>query len=178
VAISSRQSKLPKDMREGKMPMYDSPRLANEQTNEGEAPRPRPASGTDALADLFGADAVLPEQIIAGYRNDSALSGENALMLAVLEDGIRCFQEHYRNPRCNPRLLSEEAEQWIRADDWDWPVSFNNVCETLGLNPEALRGALLRWKAEQVAAAGQDTTSAPRKVYRLHLRTKRAQAVR
>lgn len=132
----------------------------------------------ESLAELFAPDIVLPEQFFEGARRDSYISGEKALMLAVLEDGIRCFQEHLRNPRSNPRLLSEQAEAWIRAVDYEWPFSFNNVCETLGLNPEALRGALLRWKAEQVAAAGQDTSSVPRKVYRLHLRTKRAQAVR
>jgi hypothetical protein len=163
-------------MREGTLHMQEPSQLADREKEETPAPAPPRLTGMEALSDLFGADAVLPEQIVAGYRNDSSLSGENALMLAVLEDGIRCFQEHYRNPRCNPRLLSEEAETWIRADDWDWPVSFNNVCETLGLNPSALRGALLRWKAEQVAH--RESSAAPRKVYRLHLRTKRAQAVR
>ena len=93
----------------------------------------------DALSELFGPEIVLPEQIVTGYRNDSYLSGEKALMLAVLEDSIRCFQEHLRNPRLNPRLLSEQAEDWIRAEDWDWPFSFNNVCDTLGIDPEALR---------------------------------------
>jgi hypothetical protein len=132
----------------------------------------------DTLSELFGPEIVLPEQIANGYRSDSYLSGEKALMLAVLEDGIRCFQEHLRNPRLNPRLLSEQAEEWIRAEDWDWPFSFNNVCETLGLDPEALRNALLRWKAQLLAAAGQQTTPQSRKVYRLHLRTRRAQAVR
>jgi hypothetical protein len=132
----------------------------------------------DALTELFGPDIVLPEQIVEGYRNDSYLSGEKALMLAVLEDGIRCFQEHLRNPRYNPRLLSQQAEEWIRVEDWDWPFSFNNVCDTLGLDPEALRSALFRWKAERLAALERKSTSVPRKVYRLHLRTKRAQGVR
>lgn len=132
----------------------------------------------ETLADLFEPDFVLPEQIIEGYRNDSYLSGEKALMLAVLEDGIRCFQEHLRNPRYNPRLLSQEAEEWIRADDWDWPFSFCNVCDNLGLNPEALREALLRWKAQRLAATEHNGHATPRKVYRLHLRTKRAHGVR
>jgi hypothetical protein len=132
----------------------------------------------DTLSELFGPEIVLPEQIVSGYRNDSYLCGEKALMLAVLEDGIRCFQEHLRNPRLNPRLLSEEAEEWIRVVDWDWPFSFNNVCETLGLDPAALRTALLRWKAQLVATTETKTTPQSRKVYRLHLRTRRAQAVR
>jgi hypothetical protein len=136
-----------------------------------------PRRDIDALAELFGPEIVLPEQIVAGYRNDSYLSGEKALMLAVLEDGIRCFQEHLRNPRLNPRLLSEQAEEWIRAEDWDWPFSFNNVCDTLGLDPAALRTALLQWKARMTAAARRAEPQS-RKVYRLHLRTRRAQSVR
>jgi len=132
----------------------------------------------DTLADLFGADSVLPEQITTGHRHDSYLSGESALMLAVLEDAIRCFQEHLRNPRNNPRQLCAEAEEWIRADDWDWPVSFNNVCDRLGIDPGALRETLLRWKAKQIAARSHEHSQVPQRVYRLHLRTKRARAVR
>jgi hypothetical protein len=139
---------------------------------------PTPMRDFEALSDLFGPDIVLPEQIIEGYRSDSYLSGEKALMLAVLEDGIRCFQEHLRNPRYNPQLLSQQAEEWIRAEDWDWPFSFSNVCDTLGLDPDALRNALLRWKAGRLAALEAKVENPPRKVYRLHLRTKRAHGVR
>jgi len=134
----------------------------------------------ESLADLFAPDVVLPEQFFEGARRDSQASGEKALMLAVLEDGIRCFQEHLRNPRSNPRLLSQQAEAWIRAVDYEWPFSFNNVCETLGIDPSALRAALLAWKAkglvEREANGGPTPTS--KKVYRLHLRTKRASTVR
>ena len=134
----------------------------------------------ESLADLFTPDIILPEQFFEGARRDSQASGEKALMLAVLEDGIRCFQEHLRNPRSNPRLLSREAEDWIRAADYDWPFSFNNVCETLGIDPSALRGALLGWKAKRLAEdenRGVPTPTA-KKVYRLHLRTKRTSGVR
>ena len=132
----------------------------------------------DTLAQLFEPDFVLPEQVVAGHRDDSYLCGEKALMLAVLEDGIRCFQEHFRNPRYNPRLLAQEAESWIREDDWDWPFSFNSVCDTLGLDPEALRTALFRWKNKRLAALERHDESVPQKMYRLHLRTKRAHGVR
>src|SRR5207237_1899027 len=121
------------------------------QTPEVAELRPERTS-PESLADLFAPDIVLPEQFFEGTRHDSQASGEKALMLAVLEDGIRCFQEHLRNPRSNPRLLSQQAEQWIRAVDYEWPFSFQNVCETLGINPESLRGALLGWKAKRLAA--------------------------
>ncbi len=100
---------------------------------------PRGDRTPESLADLFAPDVILPEQFFEGARRDSQASGEKALMLAVLEDGIRCFQEHLRNPRSNPRLLSQQAEAWIRAVDYEWPFSFNNVCETLGIDPSALR---------------------------------------
>ena len=134
----------------------------------------------ESLAELFAPDIVLPEQFFEGARRDSYVSGEKALMLAVLEDGIRCFQEHLRNPRSNPRLLSEQAEAWIRAVDYDWPFSFNNVCETLGIDPSALRAALLAWKAQRLAERTERDmpTPAAKKVYRLHLRTKRTSGVR
>jgi hypothetical protein len=134
----------------------------------------------ESLADLFSPDIVLPEQFFEGARRDSYISGEKALMLAVLEDGIRCFQEHLRNPRSNPRLLSEQAETWMRAVDYDWPFSFNNVCETLGIDPSALRAALLAWKAKRLAERVDRNAPTPtaNKVYRLHLRTKRTSGVR
>ena len=90
-------------------------------------------------------------------------------MLAVLEDGIRCFQEHLRNPRVRPRLLARQAEKWIRSDDWEWPFSFNSVCESLSLNPDSLRVG---------AAQPRSTDGPPRprpsthRVYRLTPRVK------
>ena len=151
-----------------------------EVREQGPGAAPRGPSTPESLADLFAPDFVLPAQFFEGARRDSLASGEKALMLAVLEDGIRCFQEHLRNPRSNPRLLSQQAEAWIRAVDYDWPFSFNNVCETLGIDPSALRGALLAWKTKRLVEreANGGPTPAAKKVYRLHLRTKRASTVR
>ena len=102
----------------------------------------------DSLADLFAPDIVLPEQFFEGARRDSCISGEKALMLAVLEDGIRCFQEHLRNARSNPRLLSQQAEEWIRAVDYEWPFSFNNVCDWAALLPACTeRKKTRRWSS-------------------------------
>lgn len=100
-------------------------------------------NGRSAGAEPFGPDVILPEQFYEPQNGLEHISGEKALMLAVLEDGIRCFQEHLKNPRVRPRLLARQAEKWIRSPDWDWPFSFNNVCESLALNPECLRTRLL-----------------------------------
>lgn len=83
-----------------------------------------------------------------GQAGDEAL---RALMLAVLEDGIACFQAYYFQPsRTNERLF-QEADEWIHSDD-DAVFSFNNVCETLGLDPANLRKGLEQWKARQMRA--------------------------
>src|SRR5207247_5111221 len=138
----------------------------------------RPSRDADSRDEVFAPDVILPEQFFAGAWRGSYVSGEKALMLAVLEDGIRCFQAPMRNPRSNRRLVSREAEQWIRAVDYEWPFSFQNVCETLGINPESLRGTLLGWKAKRLAAVEAGTAPQSKKVYRLHLRTKRTSGVR
>ena len=161
---------------------YASHRMIElESANPGEEPSAdtyRPSRDPDSRDEVFAPDVILPEQFFAGAWRGSYVSGEKALMLAVLEDGIRCFQAPMRNPRSNRRLVSREAEQWIRAVDYEWPFSFQNVCETLGINPESLRGALLGWKAKRLAALEAGTAPLAKKVYRLHLRTKRTSGVR
>jgi hypothetical protein len=149
---------------------------------DAEATTQEPATGRrdpEILAELFAPEIVLPEQFLQGARCDSANSGEKALMLAVLEDGIRCFQGHLTNERSNPKLLARQAEEWISADDWDWPFSFNNVCEHLCIDPDALRASLFTWqRRNRTASNGAESTPSEKKVYRLHLRTKRLSAVR
>jgi len=135
----------------------------------------------EGLPELFAPDIILPEQFSGGVRRDSQASGEKALMMAVLEDGIRCFQEHLRAPRANPRLLSQQAEVWIGAVDYEWPFSFNNICETLGIDPSALRAALFAWKMARLAGrstGANGSTAVAKKIYRLHLRTKRTSGLR
>lgn len=127
----------------------------------------------DSLADILGPDVILPQQFFEGPRGDSDFSPEKALMLAILEDAIRCFQEYFRTTRARPRMLSRQAEQWIRTRDWDWPFSFNNVCEGLGIDPDCMRDALLRMKYEHLMAEQRPRRqhAAPR-VVRLNARAK------
>ncbi len=111
---------------------------------------PRRLAVRDSLSDLLGPDVILPQQFFDGPRRDSDFSPEKALMLAVLEDAIRCFQEYFRTTRARPRMLSRQAERWIRTRDWNWPFSFNNVCEALGIDPDCMRDTLLRMKYERL----------------------------
>jgi hypothetical protein len=62
--------------------------------------------------------------------------GTKALMLAVLEEGIRNY--------CGPQgRVRQEAEAWVRSNQRS-AFSFTVICEMLGFEPEAVRGALPR----------------------------------
>ncbi len=85
---------------------------------------------------------------IYGTRRHPVDQGIRALMLAVLEDGIFCFQNYFLKPSRSNQRLSREAEEWITARE-EGIFSFDNICDTLELNHERLRKDLLQWKAKQ-----------------------------
>ncbi len=92
-----------------------------------------------------------------------AYTGIKALMLAMLEDAIRC----YLGPQGRIRT---QAEQWIH-DRREWvPFSFAVVCETLGLAPSAARTVLRRFH--------DDARSARQAVGRLRPNGRRPDATR
>jgi len=67
-------------------------------------------------------------------------TGTKALMVAVLEGGIRDY--------CGPAgRKSREAEAWVRSNRRG-AFSFMVVCETLGLEPTAVRQTLVRLKEQ------------------------------
>lgn len=70
------------------------------------------------------------------------LEPEKMLMLAVLQDGITCFQKHLRAR--NPKF--REEEEWFLKQDCDSPFAFQSICDALGLDPNYIRRELLRWK--------------------------------
>lgn len=147
-----------------------SPGLDRPASARGGSPAARGGERTRTReTDSFGPDVILPGQFYENARTMETASGERALMLAVLEDGIRCFQEHILSPRVRPRLLARQAERWIRSMDWDWPFSFNNLCESLNLNPDCLRESLLKGASEP--RTGPKPRSSHR-VYRLTPRVK------
>ena len=99
------------------------------------------------LQDVFGPDLVLPEQFFPENPGTSALSGERALMWAVLVDGVECFRRTAHSGLVRDREEYVETMEWLVATDWESVFSFCNLCETFGFNPVPLRRALLAWEA-------------------------------
>jgi hypothetical protein len=100
---------------------------------------------TAASGEPFDA-AVLPEQFYRLPDSTQQMSGEAALMYAVLEDAISCFQKGTLANGRRPQRLAREAEEWFFTDDLRWPFSFVNICAVLGLDPEFIRLGLKRWR--------------------------------
>lgn len=107
---------------------------------------------TDRSFGLFEPDALLPAQFYAAFRGGSAVRGEKRLMLAVLEDALDCYQKYAFARDGHGRQTFEEACDWIGSENRDWFFSFENICETLEINPEYLRRGLDHWRNQLLGA--------------------------
>jgi hypothetical protein len=95
----------------------------------------------ERVASLFQPDPLLPAQYLDIFKSKPPLDPEKTLMLAVLEDAVTCIRKYRSSSLGKGKRLFHDARDWIFADEEDWPFSFINVCETLGLNPGYLRSA-------------------------------------
>jgi hypothetical protein len=100
--------------------------------------------------------AVLPEQ----FYNPPARTtgrGEVALMRAVLEEAVDCFQKQFVKSGRRAQRLAREAEEWIYSDEVRWPFSFVNICAVLGLDPDYVRLKLKRWREQAIVEERGDS---------------------
>lgn len=122
---------------------------------------------TDRSFGLFEPDALLPAQFYAAFRGGSGVRGEKRLMLAVLEDALDCYQKYAIARDGHGQVLFEEANQWIASSDRGWFFSYENICETLEINPEYLRRGLELWRmgaatgVKPIAARPEQNGTAP-----------------
>jgi hypothetical protein len=100
----------------------------------------------ETVSTCLGAAAVLPEQFTSPAASPQKMRGEVALMVAVLEDAIACFQKGARATGKRARRLAREAEEWLWSNDPRWPFSCVNICAVLGIEPGYMRLGLKRWR--------------------------------
>jgi hypothetical protein len=98
-----------------------------------------------ALA-VFQLDILIPGQFLATYKRRLHMDPERALMFAILQDAVVCFQDCAGAQEKRKRRLFLDAEEWIMSDDHHYLFSFENVCASLALNASYLRRGLVRWK--------------------------------
>jgi len=102
----------------------------------------RVSLGSDAEEDL-NLDLLSSAAIGDATPEPPFMAGTRSLMLAVLEDAVRCFLD-------GGKYVSEEARNWIYSNRRSWPFAFVVVCETLRLEPSAVRRMLAQMKAKKV----------------------------
>jgi hypothetical protein len=98
----------------------------------------------ERIGSLFQPSSLLSAEYFEALRRKTILEPEKRLMLAILEDAVDCFQNNIFTQSVKGRRLFQEAEKWVVEVDGDWVFSFENVCETLELNPAYVRQGLLR----------------------------------
>ena len=89
---------------------------------------------------LLSPTVLTPEQHADRNRPEKVDRPELRLMLAVLEDAVRCYLGTSR--RARDRGGMSEAEKWLEDRNGAWLYSFESVCAVLDIHAEALRRAL------------------------------------
>jgi len=128
-------------------------------------------------------DVILRSQFfeMVGTRS---LSSEQRLMLAVLADAINVVQEFGSSTSMRKRNSFNEAWNWFFAKGITCPLSFENVCDALGINAQGLRwrlselvagrgGSPLRLRLKEASRMQRLTVNRvrrrdPRRVHRTH----------
>lgn len=104
-----------------------------------------------------GASAIVSGQYLGIFGRNENLAPEKALLLAVLEDAIHCFQQYsMARDRAGKQKFSE-AQSWILRQGRDWVFTFDNICELLGLDPQYVRRGFR--ESEKTAAGGKEPRS-------------------
>lgn len=106
----------------------------------------------EMVAFLFQPDVLLPAQYLERTKKNTEATPERALMLALLEDAVCCFQKYLLVSNRKGRVFFKEAEGWIFDEVNNGVFCYRSVCDVLGIDADYLRRGLLRWKEKHLAA--------------------------
>lgn len=106
-------------------------------------------------------DVILPSQFFE-LVGAQTFSSEQRLMLAVLTDAINVLGDSRVSANRRKRNRFNEASSWVFATGIRSPLSFDHVCDALGVDAEGLRrrlselvsghgGTLLRLRLKQAS---------------------------
>jgi hypothetical protein len=102
-----------------------------------------------SLARLTIPDVLTPVQYYEGVRaQHPEAQGMKRLVLAVLEDALRCLQTHAQSRKPAHRKAFGEAESWILDRRAQGPFAFVSICEALGIQPDHLREGIRKWRVQ------------------------------
>jgi hypothetical protein len=91
---------------------------------------------------VFAPDTLLPGQYFDRIRRGKDLTGEQRLMIAVLEAAVEDYMKHAAARDRLRQGLFAEAERWVESTDRSWVYAFETICDHLGLDVEYVRRGL------------------------------------
>jgi hypothetical protein len=106
---------------------------------------------SSAIERIFVPDVLTPGQYYDGMRADNGCARPiKRLMLAVLEDAVRCYLTYANSRSRAQRRLFVEAEGWLMDRKADGAFAFETICETLGIDPNCLREGLRQSRLKEL----------------------------
>src|SRR6266513_837075 len=108
-------------------------------------------TASENMAYGFQADPLFSERCFADRRCNIRLEPEKRLMLAILEEAVYCFQDHYSAQHGKNKQLFDSAHRWFFGGSGDWLFSFESICSVLGFNPGYVRQGLVRWREKEIS---------------------------
>ncbi len=97
--------------------------------------------GRDEAFETLNDDPVVRFEYYA-MRTHNVLDGERALMFAVLVDALDTYVRTRNAKGHRKRAEFNEVDSWIRSRSTGSPFAFENICDSLGFNPDAIRFSL------------------------------------
>ena len=93
----------------------------------------------DAVEKLLMSDVLSADEYLAHSRS-TRMTPEHRLMWEVLRDAIDVLGNGATG---KDRVAQRERDlRWVQDDNETWIFSFRNVCEALGMDPDAVRRAI------------------------------------
>jgi hypothetical protein len=97
--------------------------------------------GHDKILETLNDDPVLRFEYYS-MRTRTVLDGERALMFAVLVDALDTYVKTRYAKGHRKRAEFNEVDCWIRSRSTGSAFAFENICDSLGFNPDAIRFSL------------------------------------
>lgn len=118
-----------------------------------------------SLARFTIPDVLTPAQYYGGRRTSHPeMNATKRLLLAVLEDALRCLQTYAESRNPAHRKAFGEAETWILDRKAHGPFAFASICEALGIQPDHLREGIRQWRLQ--LSEGRDSRRLQRRSVR------------
>ena len=74
--------------------------------------------------------------------DEDSIRPAQRIMLAALNEAIAMYEEGLRAETVDDFSKMNRVEDWFAGEVTDWPITYGDVCDSLGLEPSFVRDAL------------------------------------